>query len=80
MRKPRYKLPEDPKARKQVKTYMERHGRNAYKDAGRKGGGPNSPGSFTSERARLAGIKSGEARAAKRAQQLKEEEAQSAEH
>lgn len=77
MRKPRYKLPANPKARKQVKTYMERHGRDAYREAGRKGGGPNSRGSFTSESARLAGIKSGQARAAKRAQQLKEEEAQS---
>jgi len=80
MVKKRYSLPTDPVKRKQVQTRIKKYGRDTYAKAGSKGGGPNSPGSFTSERARLAGIKSGQVRAAKKAEQLKEEENSDAEH
>lgn len=41
----------------QVKTYIKKNGRKKYREAGSKGGGPNSPGSFTSESARQASLK-----------------------
>lgn len=49
--------PVDPRRRKQVRSYLKKHGRRGYVEAGRKGGGPNSPGSFTSDKARLAAEK-----------------------
>ncbi len=57
----RFKLPEDPRYRKQVKTFVQRHGRDGYsKVAGRKG--RPSPASFNSETGRLAAIRSHEVR------------------
>lgn len=50
------KLPKNPKARKQVKTYLAKHGREGYRKAGKMGGGANSPGSFNSESARRASL------------------------
>lgn len=44
----RKKLPEDPRRKKQVSTFIKRYGRAGYQQAGRKGN-ENSPTKFTSE-------------------------------
>lgn len=75
MRKSRYQLPKDPRRREQVQTFLSKHGREGYRKAGAKGGGANSPGSFTSESGRKATLIGWEKRRARAAEQLKEQEA-----
>lgn len=60
--------------KKQAKTMKKRHGKNVYAIMGKKGGGPNSPGSFTSETARAASLKAWEVRRARQQQELEEQE------
>lgn len=55
MVKGKLKLPEDPQYRKQVKTFIARHGRKAYAEIGSRGGKP-TPASFDSERGRKAAL------------------------
>lgn len=50
--------------KRQVKTYLERHGRAGYQQAGSEGG-KNSPTKFNSETASIASRKSWEVRRAK---------------
>lgn len=47
-------------------TYLNKHGRKGYQEAGRRGG-KNNPRKFTSETARAAAIKSWETRRAREA-------------
>jgi len=49
----RHKLPENPRYRKQVKTFTANNGRDAYSRIGSRGGKP-TPASFDSERGRQA--------------------------
>lgn len=68
----RYKLPEDPRRRKQVKTFIKRYGREGYKTvAGRKG--KPSPASFDSERGRRAALKMHALRRIREAEALERE-------
>jgi len=60
------KLPEDPRRKKQVSTFLKRYGRSGYQQAGRKGS-EHSPTKFDSERGRQAAIISWEKRRAKAA-------------
>lgn len=72
----KFKLPKDPRRKKQVETYLTKHGREGYAKAGAKGGGKNSPGSFTSEsasRAASIGWANRRARAAEESRRLREE-------
>ncbi len=63
----RKKLPNNPQRKKQVKTFLERYGRQGYAIAG-SAGGKNSPTRFTSETASAAAKKSWETRRAKAAE------------
>lgn len=49
----RRKLPEDPRRKKQVSTFLKRYGRQGYQQAGSIGG-RDSPTKFTSESASRA--------------------------
>lgn len=68
------KLPKDLRRRKQVQTFLSKYGRDGYARAGSKGGGPHSPGSFTSESARRAVQIAWANRRARAAEQAKLEE------
>lgn len=62
----RFKLPDDPRRRKQVKTFVQRYGREGYsRVAGRKG--KPSPASFNSATGREAALRSWEVRRARAA-------------
>lgn len=52
----RKKLPDDPRRKQQVQTFMKRHGREKYQEIGSRNGRPTK-GSFTSETARAASLK-----------------------
>lgn len=73
--KKRVKFPVETRRERQAKTYLKKYGRRGYVLMGRKGGGPGSPGSFTSESARKAALVGWEKRRARQAEQLKQEEA-----
>lgn len=62
----RYKLPDDPRRRKQVKTFIGKHGREKYSEIGRRNGKP-TPASFDSERGRAAANRMWEKRRAAQA-------------
>lgn len=62
-------VPADPGRKRQVKTTKQKYGPNVYRLRGRKGGGVNSPGSFTSDSARAASLKSWENRRARQTEQ-----------
>lgn len=72
MKKGKLKLPVVRRYRKQVKTFVGRYGRQGYQLAGARGGGKNSPGSFTSDQARQASLISWEKRRARQAAAEKE--------
>lgn len=59
----RKKLPEDPRRKQQVKTFVSRYGRAGYQQAGSMGG-KNSPTKFTSETASAAAKRGWEKRRA----------------
>jgi len=63
----RKKLPEDPRRKKQVSTFLKRYGRDGYAVAGSLGG-KNSPTRFTSKTASEAARKGWEKRRAKAAE------------
>ncbi len=63
----RKKLPEDPRRKQQVKTFIGRYGRGGYQQAGSLGG-KKSPTKFTSETASAAAKKGWEKRRAKAAE------------
>lgn len=71
MANPKYKLPKDPRYRKQVKTFIANNGREKYAElasaAGRK-----SPTKFTSETGRAAVMKRHQMRREKEAQAREE--------
>lgn len=69
----RKKLPQESQYKRQVRTFIKRHGRAAYRQAGSLGGS-KSPTRFDSERARAAAAKSWESRRAKAEAQRKENE------
>lgn len=54
-KKGRLKLPEDPRRKQQVKTFVEKYGRQGYQQAGSLGG-KKSPTRFNSESARRANL------------------------
>lgn len=66
----RRKLPDNPRRKQQVKTFIGRYGRSGYAHAGSLGG-KKSPTKFTSETASAAAKKGWEKRRA--AQQLEKE-------
>ena len=66
----RYKLPEKPQYRKQVKTFVQRHGRGHYSSIRKKIGA--TPASFNSETGRKAALRSWEVRRARAAEKAAE--------
>lgn len=66
------KLPRDPQRRQQVRTFVERYGRQRYSEIGRRDGRP-TPASFDSERAKAAAAKSVEARRRKKLEKEKQQ-------
>lgn len=66
-KKGRLKLPEDPRRKEQVKTFLKRYGRQGYAYAGSEGG-KKSPTKFTSQTASKAALIGWEKRRARAAQ------------
>lgn len=66
------RLPRDPQRRQQVRTFIERYGRDKYSQIGSRDGKP-TPASFDSERAKAAAAKSVESRRRKKLEKEKQQ-------
>lgn len=66
----RYKLPEDPQYRRQVKTTVRRYGRDHYSKIRKKNGA--TPASFNSETGRQAALRGWDIRRKRAAEQAAE--------